>query len=145
MKVIQDELNEIRTKLSDQKLKVKLDSKVEELTSKVGWFKKEALLLKNDLTENKIITQEARQTNFVLTEEKYALEQALGRQQVKSKALEDTLIETQQQNKQMLQIIQEQQTEINSLKKAEVKRQIFAEADQQGVFLTEKAPEDAGY
>jgi hypothetical protein len=63
-----------------------------------------------------------KSNNFILSEEKWALEQALGRQQKKSKLLEDTLTTTQESNKEMLKIIEEQQNEINRLKKSELKR-----------------------
>jgi hypothetical protein len=62
-----------------------------------------------------------KSNNFILSEEKWALEQALGRQQKKSKLLEDTLTNTLESNKEMLKIIQEQQNEINRLKKSELK------------------------
>jgi hypothetical protein len=40
----------MKAKLTDKELKIKKDSKVAELSSQVGWFKKEALSLKNEMT-----------------------------------------------------------------------------------------------
>ena len=144
MNAIQKELGLMKAKLTDKELKIKKDSKVAELSSQVGWFKKEALSLKTEMTQKSAIAKEVKSNNFILSEEKWALEQALGRQQKKSKLLEDTLTTTQESNKEMLQIIQEQQNEIHRLKKSELKRQIFeqVEQDKDGVFLTDKIIEE---
>lgn len=91
MNAIQKELNLMKAKLTDKELKIKKDSKVAELTSQVGWFKKEALSLKTEMIEKANIAKEVKNNNFILSEEKWALEQALGRQQKKSKLLEETL------------------------------------------------------
>ena len=122
MNNIQKEITMMKAKLTDKELKIKRDLKVAELTSQVGWFKQEALSLKNENLEKKAHSKEVKTNNFILSEEKWALEQALGRQQKKSKILEDTLGGTQESNKEMLKIIQEQQNEINRLKKSELKR-----------------------
>lgn len=96
--------------------------------------------MKNDLTEKKQAAKEVKTNNFILNEEKWALEQALGRQQKKSKLLEETLNQTQESNKEMLKIIQEQQNEMNRMKKSELKRQLMAQVENEkpdGVFMTE--------
>ena len=108
MNNIQKEITMMKAKLTDKELKIKRDLKVAELTSQVGWFKQEALSLKNENLEKKAHSKEVKTNNFILSEEKWALEQALGRQQKKSKILEDTLGGTQESNKEMLKIIQEQ-------------------------------------
>jgi uncharacterized coiled-coil DUF342 family protein len=70
----------LKAKLTDKELKIKRDGKVAELSSQVGWFKKEALSLKNEVTETVAQAKEVKSNNFILSEEKWALEQALGRQ-----------------------------------------------------------------
>lgn len=74
MNTIQKEIDLMKAKLTDKELKIKKDAKVAELTSQVGWFKKEALSLKNEMTQQIAVAKEVKTNNFILSEEKWALE-----------------------------------------------------------------------
>ena len=65
--------------MTEKEFKIKRDQKVAELSSQVGWFKNEALTLKNDLTGKQEMSAVYKENNFILGEEKWALEQALGK------------------------------------------------------------------
>ena len=45
-----------------------------DLSSQVGWFKSEALSLKNDLNDKQEKTAVYKENNYILGEEKWALE-----------------------------------------------------------------------
>lgn len=51
MRFVMEEVNALKNQLSDKELKIKRDQKVADLTQQVGWFKREALDLKNSLDQ----------------------------------------------------------------------------------------------
>ena len=126
MNNVRREIDSLKAQLTEKEFKIKRDQKVSELSSQVGWFKSEALSLKNDLNDKQEKTALYKESNYILGEEKWALEQALGRQQKKVKAVSEALAKSQQSNQDMLKIIKDQQDELNRLKKKELKREIFA-------------------
>lgn len=79
MNNVKKEIDSIKAQLTEKEFKIKRDQKVSELSSQVGWFKSEALSLKTDLNEKKEMTAMYKESNFILGEEKWALEQALAK------------------------------------------------------------------
>jgi len=66
--------------------------------------------LKSDQTKKRELTKVVKDENFVLGEEKWALEQALGKQQKKSKGLAESLAKSERNNAELLRIVEEQRT-----------------------------------
>ena len=77
MSMVQRELHALKAQLSDSEQRVKKDKAVASLTSQVDWFKGEALTLKTEVLKNKEMQKEAKVENYILGEEKWALEMAL--------------------------------------------------------------------
>lgn len=95
MNNVRREIDSLKAQLTEKEFKIKRDQKVSELSSQVGWFKSEALSLKNDLNDKQEKTALYKESNYILGEEKWALEQALGRQQKKVKAVSEALAKSQ--------------------------------------------------
>ena len=55
MRHIKQEITNLRHQLTEGEMKIKRDKRVANLNNQVGWFKSEALTLKNDLNEKKKI------------------------------------------------------------------------------------------
>ena len=73
------EVKSLKEQLNEKNFDIKKDEKVKKLAGCVDEFKDIAMGMKKDLTKNKEINKEYRDKNFVLEEEKWALEQALGK------------------------------------------------------------------
>lgn len=74
MKHIQNELNLLKSELEDKAQKMKRDSQVKDLRYQVGWFKKEALTLKNEMERQEEREVEVKLYNLSLNEQNLALE-----------------------------------------------------------------------
>ena len=108
MSLIQRELTGLKAQLSESEQRVKRDKAVVSLTSQVGWFKDEALTLKTEILKNKEKQQVTKVENYILGEEKWALEQALGKSQKQTKKLAEGLGKSEAHNQQLLKIIEDQ-------------------------------------
>lgn len=115
MSMIQRELTGLKAKLSDNEHRIKRDKAVVHLTSQVGWFKDEALTLKTEILKKQEVHKVTKVENYILGEEKWALEQALGKSQKQTRKLAEGLGKSETHNQQLLKIIEEQQSEIQKL------------------------------
>ena len=131
MRHIMSEINSLKAKLTDKELKIKRDKKVSILSNQVNWFQNEALTLKTEINKKKEITQEVKNANFVLNEEKWALEQALGKSQTKAKNLAEALQKSERNNQELLDIVSEQKAKIRQLQKDRIKDEVFGKTQPQ--------------
>ena len=81
---IQQQIRELKKKLTDDEVRIKRDEKVQTLSRQFEWFKNEALELKEELNQKKVNDYKFTQDNFILGQEKWAFEKALGSAQDKT-------------------------------------------------------------
>ena len=88
---IKQEIEKLKHQLTEGEMKIKRDKRVADLNSQVGWFKSEALHLKNDLVVKKQNANEFKAENLGLVEEKVAMEKALNQNIIKVKRVQEAL------------------------------------------------------